>query len=234
MSMFKKFIPFLFLGLLLSGCSLLNRFGGSRATATPSISFTETMTLSPTQTPVQTSTSTALPTPDPGLVGLPTEQPGTKALDFVADMCKAEWSNRDQTLPCPGINEDPNAGFVESIGGNGLETLLAYPPQDNFETIFSKYPPFSVEKGDRFRTVLACKAHTFCDVVFSFEYFDGPTKTGVANWPYRFSAKPIVIDFALDGFAGKTVQFGLSVRGVGNRTEAYAVWIYPHIFRPNP
>jgi hypothetical protein len=54
----------------------------------------------------------------------------------------------------------------------------------------------------------------------------------MANWPYRFSASPIVIDFSLEGIAGKTVQFGLSVRGNGNRLEAFAVWIYPHIYRP--
>ena len=235
MVMLKKIVSFLFLGIVLSGCRLSDRLAGSPKTVTPTISPTETLAQLPTQTPVVTSTATSLPTPDLSVVGLPTEASRTNALDFVAEMCSAEWSNRNQKLPCPGSNENPNNGYVESIGGNnGLETLLTYPPQDNYATIFSKYPPFSVEKGDRFRTVLACKAHTFCDVVFSFEYFDGTAKTGVANWPYRFSAAPIVIDYPLDGFAGKTVQFGLSVTGIGNRTEAFAAWMYPHIFRPNP
>ena len=230
--MLKKLLPLFFLGILLSGCRILNRSVVSTASVTPDI--TEAATEPPTQTPVPTSTATPSPTPDLGSVGLPTEGPATTALDFVATMCSAQWFNRTQQLPCPGSEDNPDAGYVASIGGNTLGMLLTYPPQDRFETIFSKYPPFNVEKGDRFRTVLACKAHTFCDVVFSFEYFDNQGKTGVRNWPYRFSASPIVIDYPLDGIAGKTVQFGLSVRGNGNRLEAYAVWIYPHIYRPTP
>jgi hypothetical protein len=225
-------VSLLLLGVLLTGCRISNFSGQSIASPTPPVLFTETATLVPTNTLVPTSTITLTPTPDLGLVGLPTEEPETSALDFVRTMCSAQWFNRNQQLPCPGSEDSSNAGFVESFGGNTLGMLLTYPPQDSFETIFSKYPPFEVNKGDRFRTVLTCKEHTFCDVVFSFEYFDSNGKTGVANWPYRFSASPIVIDFPLDGIAGKTVQFGLSVRGNGNRLEAYAVWIYPHIYRP--
>jgi hypothetical protein len=232
--MLKKFVSFLFLGILLSGCRLSNSIGQSTASVTPTISSTETATEPPTQTPVPTPTATLSPTPDLGAVGLPTEGPGTPAFDFVATMCSAQWFNRTQTLPCPGDENNPNAGYVASIGGNGLETLLTYPPQDSFETIFSEYPAFAVQKGDRFRTVLACKAHTFCDVEFSLEYYVGKAKNGLANWPYIFTAAPVVIDFPLDGIAGKTVQFGLAVRGNGNRLEAYGIWIYPHIYRPSP
>ena len=232
--MLKKFVSFLFLGILLSGCSLSNGIGKSTATVTAAISSTETATEPPTQTPVPSPTATLSPTPDLGAVGLPTERPGTTAFDFVATMCSAQWFSRTQNLPCPGDENKPNAGYVASIGGNGLETLLTYPPQDNFETIFSEYPAFAVQKGDRFRTVLACKAHTFCDVEFSLEYYVGKAKNGLANWPYIFTASPVVIDFPLDGIAGKTVQFGLAVRGNGNRLEAYGTWIYPHIYRPAP
>jgi hypothetical protein len=232
--MLKKIVLFLFLGIILSGCRVLNRNVTSTPSGTPPVYTFETATDLPTQTPVPTSTITPSPTPDLGAVGLPTEGPGTTALDFVMTMCSAQWFNRTQQLPCPGDENNPNAGYVASIGGNALETLLTYPPQDSFETIFSKYPPFIVEKGDRFRTVLECKAHTFCDVVFSLEYYVDQAKTGVTNWPYIFSASPIVIDYPLDGIAGKKVQFGLSVRGNGNRLEAYAAWVYPHIYRPTP
>ncbi len=239
--MLKKIVPFLFLGLLLSGCKmqlgnrLLNGNQPSSSSVTSTVSPTEVPTEPPTQTPVPTSTIVPSPTPDLSSVGLPTEGPGTTALDFVASMCSAQWFTPiTQKLPCPGSEANSSMGFVESIGGNTLATLITYPPQDNSETIFSKYPPFSVQKGDRFRTVLSCKAHTFCDVVFSLEYYDEHGKTGVTNWPYRFTDAPVVIDFPLDGIAGKTVQFGLAVRGVGNRTEAFGAWIYPHIYRPTP
>ena len=230
----KKIVSVLILSILLSGCILLNRSGVPTLSITPVIYFTETETESPTQTPAPTSTVTLTPTADLGSVGLPTEAPGTTALDFSTTMCSAQWFNRNGQLPCPGSADSPNAGYVVSVGGSSLGMLLTYPPQDSFETIFSKYPPFIVQSGDRFRTVLSCKAHTFCDVMFSLEYFDSHGKNGLANWPYRFSSSPVVIDFPLQGIAGKTVQFGLSVRGNGNRLEAYAVWIYPHIYRPNP
>jgi len=159
-------------------------------------------------------------------------------LDFVTTMCKADWFARSGALPCPGDESNSNAGFVMRRPGDkqGLPpdfpVLLMYPPQDNYETIFSKYPAFTVQKGDRFRGVLACRAHSFCDVEFSLEYYSSKGSSGVAHWPYRFTDAPIVVDYPLDGMAGLTVQFGLSVRGVGNRLDAYGVWLMPHIYRP--
>ncbi len=233
--MLKKLVAFLFMGILLSGCRTFNNTAVPSATpGSPAVYSFETATDSPTQTPLPTSTITPSPTPDLGAVGLPTEGPGTTAFDFVASMCSAEWFTPKQQLSCPGSEDETAVGFVESLSENNLAVLVTYPPRDNSETIFSKYPAFSVKKGDRFRTVLSCKAHTFCDVVFSLEYYDEHGKTGVTNWPYIFSHAPIVIDYPLDGIAGKTVQFGLAVRGNGNRLQAYAAWIYPHIYRPTP
>lgn len=216
----------------------LNGNGSSPVAVIPVASSTEDPTQPPTQTPVPTSTATPVPTPDLSLIGLPAEAPGTTALDFAAAVCDATWFNASQQLPCPGDDSQSSTGYVMGLSGetqglpSAISMILAYPPQVTYETIFSKYPPFVVEKGDRFRAVLACKLHTFCDVEFSLEYFDGKVKNGIANWPYRFSAAPLVMDYPLDGIAGKTVQFGLAVRGNGIRTEAYAVWIDPHIYRP--
>jgi hypothetical protein len=124
-------------------------------------------------------------------------------------------------------------GEVQGLPSN-LSLLLTFPPQTGFETISSKYPPFLVEKGDRFRAVLDCRAHTFCDVEFVLDYFDSHGQNGVTHWPYLFTDQPLVIDYSLDGLAGKTVQFDLAVRAKWNSLEAYAVWIAPHIFRPMP
>jgi hypothetical protein len=44
----------------------------------------------------------------------------------------------------------------------------------------------------------------------------------------------VVVDYSLDAIAGKTVQFDLAVRAHENPSEAYAVWIAPHIYRPAP
>ncbi len=241
----KPALLFILFGLLLAGCrmQLANRlFNGSsaNATATPQPTQTDLPTVAPTGTPVPTATATFTPTPDPASIGLPTETAGTDAFDFVATMCKAEWFTRSGSLPCPGDPNNPDPGFAISLPGDkqglapGFPVLLMYPPQDTYETIFSKYPAFTVQKGDRFRAVLDCRAHSFCDVEFALEYYAPNGKAGLAQWPHIFSADPIVVDLSLDGIAGLKVQFGLSVRGMGNRIDAYGVWLYPHIFRPSP
>ena len=162
------------------------------------------------------------------------------AFDFVTQMCSAQWFNRGQQLPCPGNDAQQSAGYVMSLNGeiqelpSNLSLLLTFPPADHFGTIYSKYPAFTVKEGDRFRAVLACRAHTFCDVKFGLEYYDAQGRTGLKHWSYLFADPPIVVDYSLDGIAGKTVQFSLTAFANGNPTGASAVWIAPHIYRPNP
>jgi hypothetical protein len=89
-------------------------------------------------------------------------------------------------------------------------------------------------EGDRFRAVLACKEHTFCDVEFVLNFSNEEGSAGLKNWRYLFAEEPLVVDYPLDALAGETVQFHLNVRARGNPVEAYAVWIAPHIYRPAP
>ena len=117
---------------------------------------------------------------------------------------------------------------------SNIPLLLIYPPQLSGDTLFGKYPAFTVQKGDRFRAVLSCRAHNFCDVDFGLEYFDASGRAGLAHWAHLFTDPPKVVDYSLDGLAGKTVQFGLLVSRHGEGQQAYAVWIYPHIYRPAP
>ncbi len=238
----KKLLFALLLGLLLSGCRPLNGTQpSSAASASPSPAATNTDVPPPTRTPVPTATMIPTPTADFSVVGLPQEQPGTTAFDFVAEACGAEWFSSSQDLPCPAANETqlqlgyamPSNGQIEGLPLN-LAMLLTYPPQYNDTTLYSKYPVFTVEKGDRFRAVLACRSHAFCDVTFGLEYYDGNDKRGLKHWSYLFADAPLVIDYSLDGLAGKTVRFGLTFTGAGNRQQAYGVWIVPHIYRPTP
>ncbi len=194
----------------------------------------------PTQTVAPTATVTPIPTPDLSLIGLPSEPAGTNAFDFVDAMCKAQWSNEIQNLPCPGNDKQANTGYVMQLSGDvqalpsNFNLMLAFPPEINAATIFGKYPAFAVKKGDRFRSVLACQPHTFCDVEFGLTYSGDQGQIGLKHWPYLFTDAPIVVDYSLDSLAGKTVQLNLSVRTGGNGADAYAVWIAPHIYRPAP
>lgn len=241
----RKLIPILVVGLFLGGCRMqrANRLlSGDKSSAglvTPAVSPTDIATARPTGTPAPTATVTPTPTPDLSLIGLPSEQARTTAFDFVSEMCNAQWFTKAGDLPCPGNEAQADAGYIMQLNGavqnlpSNIDLLLMFPPRTNVETISSKYPPFKVEKGDRFRAVLGCRAHTFCDVEFILDYFDGHGHTGLTHWHYLFTDQPLVIDYSLDGLAGKTVQFDLAVRAGGNRLDASAVWIAPHVYRPS-
>ncbi len=227
--------------LILSGCRM--RIGGNAFTPTPAAP-TETPVMFDTPVPTQTAslpgTSTATPSPDLSLVGLPAESAGTNALDFVATMCQAQWFTEIGNLPCPGGPSQADAGYVMQLSDEdqglpaNFNLMMTFPPQKNVQTISSKYPDFTVKKGDRFRAVLTCRAHAFCDVDFILSYFGVQGRNGLMHWQYIFTDEPIVVDYSLDGLAGGTVQFDLAVRVLGNTRDAFAIWIAPHIYRPVP
>jgi hypothetical protein len=235
----KRMVLFLLVSLLLTGC-------GARATATsepvtPTVELiTTSAPLPPTETLVPTTTATVVPTPDLSTIGLPSEPAGTVAYDFVDQMCAAQWYNREQSLPCPGDVSQAKAGYVQQFYGEAegvpadFPMLLTYPPGEHYSTLSSLYPPFTIQKGDRFRAIFACKVRSFCDVEFVLNYFHGHGQQGLNHWHYLFTDAPKVIDFPLDKLAGQTVQFDLAVAVVGNRPDTYAVWVAPHIYRPAP
>jgi hypothetical protein len=240
--MHKKILSFLLLGLFLAGCAPATGTPTKTSElATQTISVTETAPQpASTATQISTATITPSPTPDLSLIGLPTEQDGTQVFDFVEKMCEAQWFNRGQELPCPGNDQQSSAGYVKQLDAefqglpSNINILLAYTPQEKYDTISSKYPAFTVQKGDRFRVVLACREHSFCDVEFVLDFSSDLGSAGLTHWKYLFTDEPVVVDYSLDAIAGKTVQFDLAVRAHENPSEAYAVWIAPHIYRPAP
>jgi len=238
----KKFLSLLLIGFLLAGCSpTANQT--TKALGLPTATAMATLTQqppTPTAAPSATATATSSPTPDFSLIGLPAEKESESVFDFVEQLCAAEWSTRGQDLPCPGSDTQSSAGYVMQIDGttqglpSNMNILLAYTPQEKYETIYGKYPAVIVQKGDRFRAVLECREHSFCDVEFVLNFSAERGTAGLKNWRYLFTDEPIVVDYPLDALAGQNVQFTLAVRARGNPVEAHAVWIAPHIYRPAP
>ncbi len=202
-----------------------------------------------TRTPAPTPSVTPTTTPDYSLVGLPAEPAGADVFDFVDRMCAARWSSSDQSQPClpepqtqaqAGSVGQPDGGFVMRLAGedqgfpSNWSLLLTFPPVHYFGTLSGTYPVFTFKDGDRFRAVLACRAHTFCDVEFGLEYYDAAGRTGLRHWQYLFADPPLIVDYPLGGLAGRSVQLTLTVTARGNPTDANAVWIAPHIYRPIP
>ena len=232
------------LGLLLTGCGMraFNRaLGGSRPAGSllPPTSPVEIIpTEAATHTPAPTATVTPTPTPDLRLIGLPGDSSKMTAYDFAANLCNAEWFAGTQSVPCNGEDPATTSGYVGQMSGSdqgipaNINVLVMYPPQGGNDLLYGKYPAFTVKKGDRFRAVLACRAHNFCDVEFGLDYYDANGRTGLKHWSYLFTDPTVIVDYPLDSIAGLTVQFSLSVRRHGEGQQAYAVWLAPHIYRP--
>lgn len=242
--MHKRLLLIPLVGLLLAGCALRagNRLlGGGRPTGSfqnPTSTVEVFPTEGPTATPAPTSTATPTPTPDFGVIGLPTEPAVKPAYDFAGNVCSADWSTSTHAVPCDGQDPSTTSGYVGLTGGldqglpPDLNVLVMYPPQGGDDTISGTFPDFKVQKGDRFRAVLACRAHNFCDVEFGLSYYGAGGKSGLKQWSYLFTDPAIIVDYSLDGIAGMTVRFSLSVQRRGEGLQAYAVWIAPHIYRP--
>jgi hypothetical protein len=238
----KNILSFLLLGLFLVGCSpTANQTTKALGLPTTSAAATPTQQpTNPTAVPTQTAIATLPPMPDFSLIGLPNEQEGELVFDFVEQLCYAKWHTRGQDLPCPGSDIQSSAGYVMQLDGvtqgmpSNMNILMAYTPQEKYETIYGEYPAMTVQEGDRFRAVLQCRDHSFCDVEFVLNFSDERGSAGLKNWRYLFTDDPIVVDYPLDALAGQTVQFTLAVRARGNPVEAYGVWVAPHIYRPAP
>jgi hypothetical protein len=231
----KSIIGILIVSVLVSGCNLA---GGN---ALPANTPASTETTLPTATVTEVSpTSTPLPT------STPFAAPGTVALDFVAQLCDAQWMNGAQHLKaCPPAGSDLSGGYAQVIDPTTEELpagtpVLATVVGKTSNAIFLRYPSFIVHTGDHFRSTLRCQtAATSCDDIdFRLEYFDknGKYHSPYQMWKYNATQPPINVDYDLSSLAGQKVDFVLSIQSNGSGTpqENAGLWIAPYISRPNP
>jgi len=165
--------------------------------------------------------------------------PSFVAYEFANNYCNAEWSNNSSSLPCPGSDGDAQ-GFVLKLNAPKMENgatedepgLLTYPQDKNNGLISGQFPSFSVQTGDRFRTIVNCQYNAAkCNVTFRLDYkVNGNTKT-LASWQEVYEGKYYPVDLDLSSLAGQTVKFTLVVSTNGSSNSDYAIWLNPHIIR---
>lgn len=193
----------------------------------------------PTATPGG-PTNTPTPTVTPGG---PTVTPVvSSAYDFATNACKASWFSGAGALPCPGTDGD-NKGFVLQVSSPKLENgttdtrpgLLTFPQALNDGYIQGIYPPFTVQRGDRFRSTINCEAGAiYCYVAFELDYAVAGSNTIQKYWgPFleRYEGKFYNVDVDLSSLAGKDVKFILTVRAAGSAQHDRALWVGPYIYR---
>jgi len=182
--------------------------------------------------PTVTATPTG-PTPTPG---------ANTAYDFATNACAATWySGAGQLTQCPGTEGDPK-GFVLRVTNPKLESgatdsrpgILTFPQNVQNGYIQGFFPPFPVQNGDRFRSVINCEGGaTNCYVVFRLDYQTGtdPIRTFWGPFLERHEGKFYNVDVDLSSLAGRDVKFILTVLAYGSPVGDRALWVGPHIYR---
>ncbi|HMB22365.1 MAG: NBR1-Ig-like domain-containing protein [Chloroflexota bacterium] len=181
------------------------------------------------------------PTVTPTPTG-PTATPGANtAYDFAADPCKGTWYSGAGQLACPGTDGDAK-GFVLKVTNPKLETgatdnrpgIVTFPQNVQNGYIQGFYPPFRVQSGDRFRSIINCQAgSTNCYVAFRLDYQTGsdPIRTYWGPFLERYEGQYYSVDVDLTPLAGKDVKFVLTVLSAGVATGDRAMWVGPIIYR---
>ncbi len=165
--------------------------------------------------------------------------PSFVAYEFANNFCSAEWTNGSNSLPCPGADGD-SKGFVLKLNTPKMEDgstedepgLLTYPQDKRDGFISGQFPSFTVQNGDRFRTIVNCQYNASnCNVTFRLDYkVNGNIKT-LASWQEVYEGKYYPVDLDLSSLDGKTVKFILVVSANGPNNNDSAIWLNPHIIR---
>ncbi len=166
--------------------------------------------------------------------------PAGVAYDFAANYCSASWYGSQGSLPCSGSDGDPR-GFVLNVNQPRLENgttdpgvgLITAPQNVYGGDIHGMYPPFHVQAGDRFQSIINCAyGATDCDVTFRLDYqtAGGPVNTFWSSHE-RYDGLFSRADVDLSSLAGHDVQFILTVYAAASAAGDRALWVNPAISR---
>ncbi|MGA7195141.1 MAG: NBR1-Ig-like domain-containing protein [Anaerolineales bacterium] len=162
------------------------------------------------------------------------------AYDFAANVCSAAWTSGVGTLPCPGADGD-SRGFVMEVASPTLENgtvdqgavgLITFPQNIYNGYIQGSYPSYTVQPGDRFRSIVNCSYNsTSCYVVFRLDYQTGsnPVQT---LWAFaeKYDGLYGKADVDLSSLVGQNVKFILTVLSAGSPIGDRALWVAPMIY----
>lgn len=167
------------------------------------------------------------------------EAPYESGYNFWQNACSAQWKSGAGPLPCPGAAGD-RKGYVVADGFSHLEdgtmgpapTLLLAPENKYNGYIQGYYPAFTVQPGDRFRSVVGCDYGASCYVTFRLDYMT--PNGGIFNfwqWREQNDKKNSTVDVDLTPLAGRSVRFILTVLATGSASGDRVRWGVPAIIR---
>jgi hypothetical protein len=159
--------------------------------------------------------------------------------DFVANVCNAQWSSGVGAIPCPSSSATNgsitvvNNPLLENNTVDSRPALLAIPHNAFNGYVQGIFPPFAVQSGDRFKSILNCEfGHTGCYVVYRLDYQidNGPIQNFWSRGE-RYEGQYAQADVDLSALAGQNVKFILRVDANGAPTGDRAMWVAPAIVR---
>jgi hypothetical protein len=168
-------------------------------------------------------------------------EPSEMVFNLTENYCSAEWRNRVELVSCPGQLTDVESGFAlvqaEPLIENGIKenepAIVVRPDNSDGGVIQGRFPPFRIQSGDRFRTVIGCMDNSpGCSVVFQLNYrADGGSVQNLGTWTEVFDRSVNKLDIDLTPLAGKSVEFILTVYNNGNSVDDNAFWLLPRVMR---
>jgi hypothetical protein len=161
------------------------------------------------------------------------------AFDLVAFAPYAQWKSDAGPLPYPGTSGD-HRGYAQTVDFPKLEDgtvqatpgLLTVPQNKHNGYIQAIYPEFTVQKGDRFQSIVGCEFGASCYVIFHLDYItaSGRVKTfWTRNEQNDRRANSVNLD--LSSLAGQNVRFVLTMLATGSPVGDRAIWGSPRIVR---
>lgn len=169
------------------------------------------------------------------------------AYDFAWKYCDASWTSGGlvddeeevNQLGCPPKSSD---GSVILLSSPQMEhrdddelTLKVHPMETRYGWIRGKYPEFTIQSGDRFKSWVGCMADmNMCAIEFRLYYVDASGTTYILDkWFEKFDGNATQIDIDLSFLAGQNVRFILeTVAMTENTDKAHGFWFVPRIERP--
>lgn len=162
--------------------------------------------------------------------------------DFVQNAASSStvWTSGAGTLPFPGTTADGNgAGLqvdspkLENGTTSSMAGLLMVPEHVTNGFVQAQYPPFHVQSGDHFQSIVNCEFNaTACYVNFRLDYQIGSGPVQIF-WSFneRYEGLFYPADRDLTSLAGQDVKFILRVGAAGFATGDRALWVGPRITR---
>lgn len=175
-----------------------------------------------------TPTPTATPTPD-----------ATVNYNFTDRAPGAEWRNTTTLLPY-GDPDDDSPGLAVVLENARLndnrtysKVLATYPQFITDGVITGKFPAYTVQSGDRFRSNLGFRAPCGSGrVKFQLSYQEGEGElVSLREWSKSCDTSLLFVEVDLSALAGKNVNFILGVHADGSHVDDRAVWVEPQIVR---